>query len=214
MSSASAASSRRRWTPLPRRRGSPKAPSTSTTRRSRPIYDAVFASGHGRDRTAHRRPARRRRRRLERRSPASSPSAPSTSSSIPTSSGSTSPSSPATSRPAPTNRSGSCQLALERQTRALQTVMEKAVAAGEVRSVDPEAAALAVFDMSKGLIGRRLLIGSRSSVTTDITFLTDLIWSGLAARARKEEMTVRRRSWPRPASRCGACRRRRSRGTR
>ncbi len=81
----------------------------------------------------------------------------------------------------------SCQLALDRQTRALQRVMEKAVANGEVRSVDPEAAALAVFDMSKGLVGRRLLIGSRSSVQRDIAFLTDLIWSGLQpARGKKK----------------------------
>ena len=81
----------------------------------------------------------------------------------------------------------SCQLALERQTRALQRVMEKAVANGEVRAVDPEAAALAVFDMSKGLVGRRLLIGSRSTVQRDIAFLTDLIWSGLQpTRGRKK----------------------------
>lgn len=74
---------------------------------------------------------------------------------------------------------GACQLALDRQTRALQKVMEKAVASGEVREVDPEAAALAVFDMSKGLIGRRLLLGDRGALHTDITFLTDLIWTGL-----------------------------------
>ena len=74
---------------------------------------------------------------------------------------------------------GACQLALDRQTRALQKVMEKAVASGDVREVDPEAAALAVFDMSKGLIGRRLLIGSRAALHKDITFLTDLIWTGL-----------------------------------
>jgi AcrR family transcriptional regulator len=74
---------------------------------------------------------------------------------------------------------GACQLALDRQTRALQRVMEKAVASGEVREVEPEAAALAVFDMSKGLIGRRLLLGNRSALHKDITFVTDLIWSGL-----------------------------------
>ena len=62
---------------------------------------------------------------------------------------------------------------------ALQKVMEKAVASGEVREVDPEAAALAVFDMSKGLIGRRLLLGNRGALHKDITFLTDLIWTGL-----------------------------------
>lgn len=74
---------------------------------------------------------------------------------------------------------GACQAALDRQTRALQKVMEQAVAAGDVRSVDPEAAALAVFDMSKGLIGRRLLLGTRADLNKDITFLTDLIWTGL-----------------------------------
>ena len=65
--------------------------------------------------------------------------------------------------------------------------MEKAVAACEVRPVDPEAAALAVFDMSKGLIGRRLLLGTRGGSHKDITFLTDLIWSGLKpARGQKK----------------------------
>lgn len=83
-------------------------------------------------------------------------------------------------------RSG-CQLALDRQTRALQRVMEKAVANGEVRAVDPETAALAVFDMSKGLVGRRLVIGSRSSMQRDIAFLTDLIWSGLQPTRGKKK---------------------------
>jgi AcrR family transcriptional regulator len=82
---------------------------------------------------------------------------------------------------------GACQLALDRQTRALQKVMEKAVAAGEVRDVDPEAATLAVFDMSKGLISRRLLLGTRSGIQKDLTFLADLIWSGLKpARGQKK----------------------------
>jgi AcrR family transcriptional regulator len=87
---------------------------------------------------------------------------------------------------APESR-GACQLALDRQTRALQRVMEKAVAAGEVRPVDPEAAAMAVFDVSKGLIGRRLMLGGRAGIHKDITFLTDLIWSGLKpARGQKK----------------------------
>jgi len=73
-----------------------------------------------------------------------------------------------------------CHLAVARQTRVLQDVIERAVAAGDVRTVDPEAVALAVFDISKGLVGRRLLVGSRWSVRRDAGFLTDLIWSGLA----------------------------------
>jgi hypothetical protein len=65
--------------------------------------------------------------------------------------------------------------------------MEKAVAAGEVRPVDPESAAMAVFDVSKGLIGRRLMLGGRAGIHKDITFLTDLIWSGLKpARGQKK----------------------------
>jgi len=79
-----------------------------------------------------------------------------------------------------------CFAAVDRQTRSLQTVIEKAVSAGDVREVDPEAVAMAVFDMSKGLVGRRLLIGSRWSVERDAEFLTDLIWAGLApARGSK-----------------------------
>jgi len=71
-------------------------------------------------------------------------------------------------------------LAIDRQTRVLQAVIENAAAAGEIRTVDPEAVAMAVFDISKGLVGRRLLVGSRRSVRRDAAFLTDLIWVGLA----------------------------------
>jgi AcrR family transcriptional regulator len=82
---------------------------------------------------------------------------------------------------------GSCHLAVDRQTRALQKTIEKAVANGEVRGVDPEAAALAVFDITRGLVGRRLLIGSKSSAQRDIEFLTDLVWTGLRpARGQKK----------------------------
>lgn len=73
-----------------------------------------------------------------------------------------------------------CHVAVDRQTRSLQTMIEKAVAAGDMRPVDPESVALTVFDMSKGLVGRRLLIGSKWSVERDAQFLTDLIWTGLA----------------------------------
>jgi AcrR family transcriptional regulator len=82
---------------------------------------------------------------------------------------------------------GVSQQALDRQTRALKKVIARAVASGEIRPVDPEAAALAVFDMSKGLVARHLLIGSKSSAQRDIEFLTDLIWTGLKpARGQKK----------------------------
>ncbi|MCC7126664.1 MAG: TetR/AcrR family transcriptional regulator [Acidobacteria bacterium] len=71
------------------------------------------------------------------------------------------------------------RVATDRQIKVLQHVIEKAVGTGEVRAVDPAAAALVVFDLSKGQIGRRLLHGSTTTVESDIAFLTDLIWSGL-----------------------------------
>lgn len=82
---------------------------------------------------------------------------------------------------------GASQQALDRQTRALKKVIARAVASGEIRPVDAGAAALAVFDMSKGLVARHLLIGSKASASRDIEFLTDLIWTGLQpARGQKK----------------------------
>jgi len=40
--------------------------------------------------------------------------------------------------------------------------------------------------MSKGLVGRHLLSGSKASASRDIEFLIDLIWAGLQpARGQK-----------------------------
>jgi len=76
-------------------------------------------------------------------------------------------------------RRNPCKTALDGQTRSLQRVVEHAVAAGAVRAIDPAAAALAVFDITRGLVGRRLLTRAESDVARDIAFITDLIWSGL-----------------------------------
>ncbi|MEP7117137.1 MAG: TetR/AcrR family transcriptional regulator [Acidobacteriota bacterium] len=76
-------------------------------------------------------------------------------------------------------RQGGCRVAVEDHTRALQRAIEQAAARGEVRAVDPAAAALAVFDITRGLVARRLLTGAKSDATRDIDFITDLIWAGL-----------------------------------
>ncbi len=76
-------------------------------------------------------------------------------------------------------RKGVCRAALDRHTRALQAVIEDAVVRGEVRAVDPAATALAVFDITRGLVARRLLTGAKSDAARDVDFLTDLIWAGL-----------------------------------
>ena len=72
-----------------------------------------------------------------------------------------------------------CKAAIDDQTRSLQRVFERAVRNGEVRRIDPAHAALAVFDITRGLVGRRLLTCAKSDVARDIEFITDLIWSGL-----------------------------------
>lgn len=83
-------------------------------------------------------------------------------------------------------RKNPCRSSLESQTKDLEEVFARAVASGEVRAVDPVAAATAVFDITRGMIGRRLLSGATTDETTDINFITDLIWSGLQPRAAGE----------------------------
>jgi len=76
-------------------------------------------------------------------------------------------------------RRGPCKTAIEGQTRSLQLVFESARNTGAVRAIDPAAAALAVFDITRGLTGRRVLTGAQSDASRDVEFITDLIWSGL-----------------------------------
>lgn len=68
---------------------------------------------------------------------------------------------------------------MTQQTRALKDVFARAVHAGTLRGVDASAAAHAVFDMTRGLIARRLLSRTRSNVAAEVAFLTDLLWTGL-----------------------------------
>ena len=79
----------------------------------------------------------------------------------------------------PRRRGRACAAALDGQTRDLERVLEVAIAGDEVRDVDPAAAALVIFDTTRGLVARRLLTCPRSDATRDIEFLTDLIWAGL-----------------------------------
>lgn len=87
-------------------------------------------------------------------------------------------------------RQGVCRAALDGHTRALQTVIERAVAKGQVRAVDPAATALAVFDITRGLVARRLLTGADPDATRDIEFLADLIWTGLQPEPHEEGPTA------------------------
>jgi AcrR family transcriptional regulator len=67
-----------------------------------------------------------------------------------------------------------------RQTKALEDVMRQAVDEGQIRPVAPEAAGFFVYEMTRGLVTRRMLGLSKGSVEQDIELLIDLIWKGLA----------------------------------
>lgn len=76
----------------------------------------------------------------------------------------------------------SCQAMLERQTRVLQQAIAQAVSRGEIRKVDPLAAATAVFDMTRGLVARRLKASPRADMTAETELCIDLIWNGITPR--------------------------------
>jgi AcrR family transcriptional regulator len=78
-----------------------------------------------------------------------------------------------------TPRKSTCREAMLAHTRGLREAFTQAIAAGEVRAVDPAAAALAVFDLTRGFVARRLLARSRSDAAQEIGFLAQLIWTGL-----------------------------------
>jgi AcrR family transcriptional regulator len=75
-----------------------------------------------------------------------------------------------------------CRAMLERQTKVLQKAIAGAAARGEIRDVDPAAAAMAIFDMTRGLIARRLLTPSPGDTRRENDLCTDLIWNGIATR--------------------------------
>jgi AcrR family transcriptional regulator len=75
---------------------------------------------------------------------------------------------------------------IDRQTRLLERLITAAVERREIREVDPAATALALFDITRGLVARHLFSQERSDTARDVAFLTDLIWTGLRPSRRKQ----------------------------
>jgi AcrR family transcriptional regulator len=74
---------------------------------------------------------------------------------------------------------------LDRQARRLEQAIARAVARREIRRVDPAATALAIFDITRGLVARRITSSGTRDLTHDVQFLSDLIWQGLEKRHAK-----------------------------
>lgn len=73
------------------------------------------------------------------------------------------------------------------QAKILEAMLHEACARGQIRSIRPDSAAFTVYEMTRGLIVRRLLGWSKATVDEDIDVLFELIWKGLAAAPVLEE---------------------------
>lgn len=69
-----------------------------------------------------------------------------------------------------------------RQAQTLEAVLREAAAQGQIRPVRADAAAVIVYEMTRGLVMQRLLGWSTATAEQDIDFLFELIWKGLANR--------------------------------
>jgi AcrR family transcriptional regulator len=68
----------------------------------------------------------------------------------------------------------------------LAQVFAAAAAQGQIRTVDPELAALTVVDLTRGLLERRLLGWCRTEGACDVSFTIDLLCHALAADDSKQ----------------------------
>jgi AcrR family transcriptional regulator len=70
----------------------------------------------------------------------------------------------------------------DRQTRRLQAVVARAAAHGAIRRVDPATVSLAIADLTKGLIMRRLATTAAPGLEGEIEQLVSMIWHGIGRR--------------------------------
>ena len=86
---------------------------------------------------------------------------------------------------------------LGRQTHGLEQAVTRAVARREIRSVDPKATALAIFDLTRGLVARKLFMThgtlDAEGHSEDVEFLVDLVWNGLDRGGAASQPTKRKR---------------------
>jgi AcrR family transcriptional regulator len=66
-----------------------------------------------------------------------------------------------------------------RQLRMLEGVLEQGLRRKEIRCARADAAALAITELTRGLIIHRLLGWSKGKVEEDISFLFDFVWKGI-----------------------------------
>jgi hypothetical protein len=68
---------------------------------------------------------------------------------------------------------------VDRQTRRLEQAVARAAVRREIRRVDSAATAVAIFDLTRGLVARRMLSTGNFDLGEDVAFLSELVWRGL-----------------------------------
>ena len=76
-------------------------------------------------------------------------------------------------------RASEFQAMVDRQTRRLEQAVARAAARREIRQVDSAATAVAIFDLTRGLIARRMVSTGDFDLAEDVAFLSELVWRGL-----------------------------------
>lgn len=68
------------------------------------------------------------------------------------------------------------------QARLLGATLQQGIESGAIRQVRADAVAVAISDLIRGIIVQRLLGWSAKDVESDINFVFDLVWRGIAAQ--------------------------------
>ncbi len=76
-------------------------------------------------------------------------------------------------------RASEFQAVVDRQTRRLEQAVARAAARREIRRVDSAATAVAIFDLTRGLVARRMVSTGEFDLAEDVAFLSELVWRGL-----------------------------------
>lgn len=67
------------------------------------------------------------------------------------------------------------------QASLLEAAIRQGIEHGEIREIRADTAAVAISDLIRGIIVQRLLGWSKKDVESDINFVFDLVWRGIAA---------------------------------
>jgi AcrR family transcriptional regulator len=89
----------------------------------------------------------------------------------------------------PKSKASEFQALVDRQTRRLEQTIARASGRREIRRVDAAATALAIFDITRGFVARRITSTGTRDAADDVQFLAGLIWLGLEkekGRRKKE----------------------------